>query len=109
MTLEIQNSLACSIKAKSFQGDLKGDTYTLINNIPSMLEWTLEGHRNKDWPMTLDLPDAKAKIVEKIRADTVHLILHGTLKFNAIGRELEKPIKLPIDCVINGIHTDLQP
>jgi hypothetical protein len=109
MTLEIRNSLASSIKRSSIQADVNTDDYTLINNFSKILADELKSHSDKsDCSITLDLPDATAKIVGNHRADTMPLRLHGTLRFNALGRELVKPIELSMYCDINGLHGDVR-
>lgn len=104
MTLQIRNSLPCSVELHSILGDVQADEYHLIRNFTKLLNAKLKGHFEKDFCVTLDLPDSKAKIVGNHRADNFNFLLNGNLVFNALGRTLTKPIKVPVNAVIHGLH-----
>jgi len=82
------------------------DDYTLINNFTKMLHTTLEGHSDKNCPITLDLPVSTAKFVGNHRADKFYLLLKVDLVFNALGRRLAKPLRLDVNADIRGLHGD---
>jgi hypothetical protein len=104
MTLQIRNSLPFSIELRSLHGDVQADEYYLIHNFTSLLNETLKGHFDKDFSITLDLPDSQAKIVGNHIADNFGFSLNGELVFNALGRTLTKPTKVGVIAVIHGFH-----
>ena len=104
MSLQIRNYLASSIELHSIQGDVQADDYNLIRNFTKRLNEKLKGQFEKDFSITLDLPDSKARIVGNHIADSFDFLLDGTLIFNALGRTLAKPIRVPVNAVIKGLH-----
>ncbi len=104
MTLQIRNSLPCLVDLDSIHGEVQAIDYILIDNFTKPLNEKLKGHLDKDFPITLDLPDSKAKIVGNHRADNFDFLLNGKLVFYALGRRLAKPIKVRVNAVIHGLH-----
>lgn len=104
VTLQIRNTLASPIELDSMQGDAQADGYNLIRNFTKLLNEKLKGHSEKDFSVTLDLPDSKARIVGNHVADSLSFSLNGALLFKALGRTLTKPIEVRVNAVIHGSH-----